>query len=190
MSILLGGKASSDVAAVWAEEPPAVAPAPDKATPAAADPATQASLVAFLRDYHHALVSGNAPFLTEHTVFPLPIAEIEYDMEVKTRHTKLANVAALVHAKQRMRWPTELVPKEGQDLGRLRRGTQNCGDSKSPDKPNFSHGEPAIQLHGDEATLTYLAEPCGAETHLVTLSFTRTGQTWRLHERAVRKGTK
>ena len=188
MPILLGSQAPSEVASVWAEESSASAQEKTTAASITADAATQAAFATFLRDYHQALLSGNTRFLTDHTNFPLPIAEIEYDMEVKVRHSKLASVTKLLRARERVRWPAEVVPKGPEELGRLRRGTQKCDDPKAPDKPNFAQGEPAIVLHDDSAMLTYLAEPCAAETHLVTLVFTHAGKSWRLRERTVKKG--
>jgi hypothetical protein len=152
------------------------------------DPATLTQLSTFLRDYHHALATGNRAFLAEHTVFPLPFAEAVYDMEAKARPGKLGSVAQLLKARQRLRWPESLVPKGPEDLPQLRRGAEKCSD-KAPDVPDFGQGAPAIEIRGDQATLTYLASPCESETHMVTLHFAKTGQTWRLRERSVRVGT-
>lgn len=191
MSILLGGKPPSDVSSLWVDSPAASAktPAP-KAEAITADAATQAALATFLRDYHRALSTGDAAYLTEHTVFPLPIAELVYDMEVKIEHSKLATAAALVQAKGRVLWPAELLPDGPQALRGLRKGLVNCANLKPTDKPDFTQGEPAIQLHGDEASLTYMAEFCDAEAHVAILSFVRSGQTWRLRDRSVRRGAR
>ncbi len=190
MAILIGNQPPTDVAEVWADAPPASAQAKPAPALITVETAAQAAFVTFLQGYHKALQESDAHFLTEHTSFPLPIAEIEYDMEVKSRHSKLPAVAKLVHARERLLWPAELVPKAAEELGKLRRGIEKCDDAKSPDKPNFALGDPAITLHDTSATLTYLAEPCAAETHMVTLTFVRAGKTWRLRERTVHKGAK
>lgn len=191
MPILLGGQALTGVSSVWADPPAAPATPPAEAAPVLrADAATLDSLAAFLRDYHRALTAGDAAYLGEHTVFPLRIAELVYDMEIKIRRSKLASAASLVRMKQRVLWPTELVPDGPQALARLRRGTVDCADPSSPDKPDFSKGEPAIEIHGDTATLTYLVSACDAEAHVGILTFVRSEKTWRLRERAVRRGSR
>lgn len=153
------------------------------------DPTLAAQFTTFLGEYSRALAVGNRQFLTDHTHFPLPFAEANYDMEAKAHSGKLSSVAALLKARQRLRWPAVLVPKTPEDLGRLRRGGEKCSDAKAPEVPDWQQGEPAIELHGDHATLTYIAEPCESETHMVTLSFVRTEKTWRLQERTVRLGS-
>ncbi|MFO0580104.1 MAG: hypothetical protein U1A78_39525 [Polyangia bacterium] len=193
MPILLGGEALTGVSSVWADPPgtPATPAAPAEAAPALhVDAATLDSLAAFLRDYHRALTAGDAAYLGEHTVFPLRIAELVYDMEIKIRRSKPASAASLLRMKQRVLWPAELVPDGPQALARLRRGTVDCADASSPDKPDFSRGEPAIELRGDTATLTYLVIGCDAEAHVAILSFVRSEKTWRLRERAVRRGSR
>lgn len=154
------------------------------------DQAASAQLSAFLKDYHHALEAGDRKFLGEHTVFPLPFAEGVYDMEAKVKSSKLASVAALLKVRQKLQWPQELVPKSAEDLSKLRRGAEKCSDPKSPDVPDYSQGDPAIEVKGDHASLTYLASPCESETHVVILSFVRSGASWRLAGRAARVGTK
>lgn len=161
-----------------------------------ADPATLAQLASFLRDYHRAVATDDRAFLTEHTTFPLPFAEAVYDMEAKARHGKIGSVDELLKVKEQLLWPEVLLPKEAADFARLKRGAQKCKD-KSPEVPDWSQGEPAFELRADEATLTYLSNPCESETHVATLHFARTGQvsaqgsgqTWRLRERTVRMGT-
>jgi hypothetical protein len=191
MPILLGGEALTGVSSVWADPPTTPATPPAEAAAAlSADPATLASLATFLRDYHRALSSGDTAYLGEHTVFPLKVAEVVYDMEVKIRRSKLSSAASLARMKQRVLWPAELVPDGPQALARLRRGTVNCADPNSPDKPDFTKGEPAIELRGDEATLTYMAIACDAEAHVAILSFVRSDKTWRLRERSVRRGAR
>lgn len=191
MPILLGGEALTGISSVWADPPSAPAtPAPEVAATLAADPATQAAFATFLRDYHRALSSGDAAYLGEHTVFPFKLAELVYDMEVKIRRNKLASAASLVRMKQRVLWPAELVPDGPQALARLRRGTVDCADPNSPDKPDFKKGDPAIELRGDEATLTYMVVACDSEAHVAILSFVRSDKTWRLRERAVRRGAR
>jgi hypothetical protein len=194
--LLLGGSAllfgiATGGALAQPKAPDTPAKPAEKAAPKAMtqDPTALASLASFLRDYDHALAAGNRQFLTAHTVFPLPFAQGSYDMEAKAKEGKLASVAELLKARQTLRWPQALVPKNADDLTHLQRGVQKCDDKKSPDVPDFTQGGPAIELHGDEATLTYLNEPCESETHVVTLTFVRSGQTWRLRERAVRMGT-
>jgi hypothetical protein len=186
VSVLLGGQALLGVAAAWAEVPPPVTQPPSSAKPAG-DAAGQASLTAFLRDYHQALATGNRSFLAAHTHLPLPVSELHYDMEAQIKPGQLASIGELLKGRQRLRWPATLVPKSAEELSRLRRGTEQCLDPKHPSLPDFSQGEPAVELHGDTATLTYLAEPCSAETHLVTLHFARSGSSWQLRERSARR---
>lgn len=159
------------------------------ATPAMhADPATLTQLASFLHDYRSALASGDPRFLTEHTTFPLPFAEGVYEMEAKAKSGKVVSVEELLKHKETLLWPEVLQAKDGAQLAKLRRGAQKCGDTKSPEIPDWSQGGPAVELRGDEATLTYLSNPCESETHTVTLHFARSAQTWRLRERSVRMG--
>jgi len=191
MPIWLGGVALTGVSSMWADPPSALAkPAPEAAGTLAADPEAQAGFAAFLRDYHRALSAGDAAYLGEHTVFPFKLAELVYDMEVKVRRHKLASAASLVRMKQRLLWPAELVPNEPQALAGLRRGTVDCADPNSSSKPDFRKGEPAIELRGDEATLTYMVVACDSEAHVAILSFVRSDKTWRLRERTVRRGAR
>jgi hypothetical protein len=176
-----------------AEAPPSAAAPASTAGKAAGsamstDPSVLTHLLSFLREYNHALAAGNRSFLAEHTVFPLPFAEGVYDMEAKAKERKLATIGDLMKVRQQLRWPQVLVPKTPEDLGRLKRGVQKCDDKKAPDVPDFSKGELAYAVKGDEATLTYLAEPCESETHVVTLTFVRSGASFKLRERAVRMG--
>lgn len=191
MPIWLGGVALTGVSSIWADPPSALAkPAPEAAGALAADPEAQAGLAAFLRDYHRALSAGDTAYLGEHTVFPFKLAELVYDMEVKVRRHKLASAASLVRSKQRLLWPAELVPNGPQALAGLRRGTVDCADPNSASKPDFRKGEPAIELRGDQATLTYMVVACDAEAHVAILSFVRSDKTWRLRERTVRRGAR
>lgn len=191
MPIWLGGVAPTGVSSIWAEPPSAPTTlAPESARTLAADPEVQAGLAAFLRDYHRALSKGDAAYLGEHTVFPLKLAELVYDMEVKVRRHKLASAASLVRSKQRVLWPTELVPDGPQSLAGLRRGTVDCADPSASSKPDFRKGEPAIELRGDEASLTYMVSACDSEAHVAILSFVRSDKTWRLRERMVRRGAR
>lgn len=190
MPILLGGQALTGVSSVWADPPPVPATLPAETAALSADPETLASLATFLRDYHRALAAGDVAYLGGHTTFPLRIAELVYDMEIKIRRSKLTSAASLTRMKQRVLWPEALVPDGPQALARLRRGTVDCADPSSPDKPDFSKGEPAIELKGDTATLTYMVIGCDAEAHVAILSFVRSGPTWRLRERAVRRGAR
>ena len=155
-----------------------------------ADPAALAQLASFLRDYHHAVTADDRAFLTEHTVLPLPYAEGVYDMEAKARQSKVSSAEELLKHKEELLWPEVLLPKEAADFSHLKRGAQKCKDPKSPDVPDWTQGEHAFDVHGDEASLTYLSNPCESETHMVTLHFARSGQVWRLRERTVRMGTK
>ena len=156
-----------------------------------ADPQMLTQLAAFLRDYHHAVQTADRAFLTAHTTLPLPFAEGVYDMEAKARAGKITTVDQLLSAKEALLWPEVLLAKDGAELKKLRRGTQKCGDPKAPEVPDWTQGEPALQLHGDkEALLTYLNYPCESETHLVTLVFLRSDTGWKLHERTVRMGAK
>lgn len=152
------------------------------------DAAPHSQLAKFLRDYHHALHAGDHKFLSEHTVFPLPFAKAVYDMEAKPHDGKLRSVAELVKAKETLLWPKELVPAKEEDLAALQRGVEKCRDPKGADVPDFGQGGPAIAVSDDEATLTYLAEPCAAETHVVTLTFARKDKTWRLRSRTISMG--
>jgi hypothetical protein len=191
MPIWLGGVALTGVSSIWADPPSAPAkPAPEAAAVLAADAATQASLAAFLRDYHRALSVGDAAYLSEHTVFPFKLAELVYDMEVKIRRHKLASAASLVRMKKRLLWPAELVPDGPQALAQLRRGTVDCADPNSSSKPDFRKGEPAIEVRGDEASLTFMVIACDSEAHVAILSFVRSDKTWRLRERTVRRGAR
>src|SRR4051794_12555902 len=99
MPVLLGSQAVSGVAEIWADAPAKAAEKPTRSA-ITADAATQAAFATFLRDYHQALLSSNTRFLGDHTKFPLPFAEIEYDEETKTKHRKLASVAKLLRARE------------------------------------------------------------------------------------------
>lgn len=145
---------------------------------------------AFLREYHRALGAGDQQYLREHTSFPLQFAEGVLDMEAKVRSRTLTSIDELLKVRRVIRWPTALVPKGPEHLRSLKTGREKCADEKKPDVPNWRQGEPAFVLKEDEATLTYIASPCESETHMVTLIFKRDGNTWRLHERAVRMGVK
>src|SRR5437868_2477904 len=83
---LLGGSTLL-IASAYAHVPSSPdKPAGKAASPAMnSDPAVLTQLSSFLRDYHHALATGNRQFLAAHTVFPLPFAEAEYQMEAKAR---------------------------------------------------------------------------------------------------------
>lgn len=191
MPIWLGGVALTGVSSIWADPPSTpTKPAPEAAGTLAADPEVLAGLAAFLRDYHRALSKGDAAYLGEHTVFPFKLAELVYDMEVKIRRHKLASAASLLRSKQRLLWPAELVPDGAQALAGLRRGTVDCADPNASSKPDYHKGEPAIELRGDEAILTYMVSACDSEAHVAILSFVRSDKTWRLRERTVRRGAR
>jgi hypothetical protein len=162
------------------------APAPPAAAPAAAD--VQGELAAFLKEYDRALAAGDRRYLAAHTAFPLPFAEAEYNMEAKATKRQLPSVDALLKARQRLRWPRALVPESGQALAGLRVGAEKCEDKAHGDVPDPAKGAPAVTLEGDAATLSYLAEPCSADSHIVTLRFERKDKVWRLKSRAVRMG--
>ncbi len=153
-----------------------------------ADSATLAQLSAFLREYHAALRDGNRRFLERHTRFPLPFAQVVYDMEAKGQPGSIASIDALLAAKATLLWPEAVLPQSAADIPRLRRGAQKCGDPKSPEVPDWSQGEPAFAIHDKDVQLTYLAQPCESETHLVTLTFVRDGAAWQLSQRSVRMG--
>lgn len=173
-----------------AAESPAVkaptVPAAPAAAPAAAD--AQGELAAFLREYDRALAAGDRRYLAAHTAFPLPFAEAEYNMEAKATKRQLTSVDALLKARQRLRWPKALVPESGQALSGLRVGAEKCEDKAHGDVPDPQKGAPAVKLDGDAATLSYLAEPCSSDSHIVTLRFERKDKVWRLKGRAVRMG--
>jgi len=65
---------------------------------------------------------------------------------------------------------------------------ETCGDPKSPEASDWSQGEPAFAIRDKDGQLTYLAQPCEPETHLVTLAFVRDGAAWQLSQRSVRMG--
>lgn len=180
-----------EVGSVARAETPAPA-APVAPVAQAKDAAAAAELATFLRDYQRALETQNRRYLAEHTVFPLPYSAVVYDMETKSQAKKLKDASALVKAQKEIAWPKALVPDGAAGLAKLRRGAEKCGDERAPDVPDFSAGAPAVEQSekGDEAKLTYLAEPCSAETHLVILSFARTGKTWRLREVGAKLGAK
>lgn len=151
-------------------------------------PNTLAQLSAFLREYHAALRDGNRRFLEAHTQLPLPFAQVVYDMEAKGQRGSIASLDALLSAKESLLWPEAVLPKSAADLARLRRGAQKCGDAKAPEVPDWNQGEPAYAISDREVRLTYLAQPCESETHMVTLVFARTAAAWQLRERSVRMG--
>lgn len=153
-----------------------------------ADSATLAQLSAFLREYHAALRSKNRRFLLRHTRFPLPFAEVVYDMEAKGQDGSLASIDALLAASETLLWPEEVLPQQGADLPRKKRGAQKCKDPKSPEIPDWSQGEPAYTITDQEVQLTYLAQPCESETHMVTLVFARSDTAWQLRQRSIRMG--
>lgn len=166
------------------------APTPTKASTQAmhADSATLAQLSAFLREYHAALRDGNRRFLERHTRFPLPFAQAVYDMEAKTQPGSLASMDELIGARTKLLWPDAVLPQSAAEIPRLRRGAQKCSDPKSPEVPDWSQGEPAYVVSESEVQLTYLAQPCESETHMVTLVFAREGASWLLRQRSVRMG--
>lgn len=153
-----------------------------------ADPTVLVQLAAFLREYHHALQSGDKQFLTAHTTFPMPYAEGVLDMEAKAKAQTLQSIADLLKVRKTLRWPQELVPKGPEHLAGLKCGQEKCSDPKKPEVPDWSKGEPALVVNGDEASLTYISNPCESATHMVILHFKRTDKTWRLKERAIRIG--
>lgn len=152
------------------------------------DPALQTLLTNFLQQYHRAVETSDPSFLTAHTTFPLPFESVAYDKEAKSHSGQIASVEALLAAIETLRWPDAVVPKDPSDLIKLRRGIQKCNDPKAPELPDFSQGDAAIEQHGEDVALTYLAQPCEAETHLVTLHFARSGTSWRLVKRTVKMG--
>lgn len=158
------------------------------ATAQAAAPDAQGELAAFLKEYDRALAAGDRRYLAGHTAFPLPFAEAEYNMEAKAAKRQLTSVDALLKARQRLRWPAVLIPPNGQALAALHVGAEKCEDKAHGDVPDYGKGGPAVKLDGDAATLSYLAEPCSADSHIVTLSFERKDKVWRLKGRAVRMG--
>lgn len=210
MSVMIGGQALLGVASIWADVPPTEKRSAPPASLVQVNDPLRASITTFLRDYHRALVTGNKRFLAEHTAFPLPYAELVYDMESKVQPKTLPTVGALLKVRQQLRWPDVLVPASyaQADLDRLHQGKQKCGDAKAPEIPDFSQGPAALDLRGllvlqdpskvgevgpnhpPKVTLTYLAEPCSAEVHQVTLTFVlfTSEHKWRLTERAVRRG--
>ena len=153
-----------------------------------ADAATLSQFSTFLCEYHAALRDGNRRFLERHTRLPLPFAQVVYDMEAKGQDHTLRTLDALLGVKATLLWPEAVLPRPGTDILRVKRGAQKCSDPKSPDVPDWSQGEPAFQISDSEARLTYLAQPCESETHLVTLVFGRDGTTWQLRQRSVRMG--
>lgn len=156
-----------------------------------ADPQMLTQLAAFLREYHNAVQNADRAFLTEHTHLPLPFAQGVYDMEAKARGGKLTTIDQLIAVKESLLWPEVLLAHDGAELAKLRRGAQKCSDDKAPEVPDWTQGEPALQLHGEkEALLTYLNYPCESETHMVTLVFLRDEKGWKLRERTVRMGAK
>lgn len=156
------------------------------APPATADSEIE-GLVAFLRNYDRALADGDGAFLGRHTIFPLALAGVEYDMEAKVRRTNVLSVANLLKNRNALRWPENLVPKDARDLRNSHRGVEKCADADHPDVPDFNRGSAALHLEKEKATLTYLAEPCAAEAHFVVLEFTRRDREWMLSGRTVRR---
>lgn len=176
--------------AVAQAEPPATPASSDRPSAMDSDNKLLTQASAFLREYHHALTTGDQQYLRDHTSFPLPFAEGVLDMEAKVHSRTLTSLDDLLKVRRVVRWPTALVPKNPEHLRGLKTGREKCGDNKKPDIPNWRQGEPAFVLKGDEASLTYIASPCESETHMVTLKFKLDGTTWRLRERAVRMGPK
>ena len=154
-----------------------------------ADPSVMTSLAVFLREYHRALSVGDAAYLEAHTTLPLSFSQAELDMEAKVFTKKLRTIADLLKVRRLLRWPQNLVPRGPEDLAQLKRGRQKCDDPKHPSIPNWKQGEPAVEIAGDVASLSYLAMACAAETHVVILRFVREANTWRLRERAIHLGT-
>ena len=103
----------------------------------------------------------------------------------------LPTVGALLKVRQQLRWPDVLVPASyaQADLDRLHLGKQKCDDAKLVLQDPSKVGEVGPN-HPPKVTLTYLAEPCSAEVHQVTLTFVlfTSEHKWRLTERAVRRG--
>lgn len=161
-------------------------PAPSEpATVADTDAAALASLAVFLRDYRLALSTGDRRYLAGHTVLPLAVEELVYDMEVKVRRRLLATAADVLRAKDELIWPAEFAADSPQALLTWRRGDVDCLDPASPDRPDYRRGEAAIAFEDDEAQLTYLVAACDSQAHSARLSFVRSGDTWRLRERTV-----
>lgn len=171
-------------------------PAPDSPRQASASPRSHPpspdpldELATFLSEYHRALTQGDLRFLEQHTQLPLPTAGLAYDLEATSRPSRVPDVAALARVRRRLRWPEPLLARNGERLRALRRGVERCSDPVAPDRPDFGRGKPAVELSGDRATLTYLAEPCAAETHVVILELALSGGVWRLTAQRVRPGT-
>jgi len=176
--------------AVAQAEPPANTASSDRPSVMTSDTQLLTQASAFLREYHHALTTGDQQYLSTHTSFPLSFSEGVLDMEAKVQTRTLQSMDEFLKVRRVVRWPTALVPKGPEHLSGLKTGREKCGDKNKPDIPNWRQVEPAFALKGDEASLTYIASPCESETHMVTLRFKREGDTWRLRERAVRMGPK
>lgn len=196
---LLTAFAGLPAASAGAPVPPKIANAPTAKAPgpvrSAMDPVLLGELVTFLRDYDRALETGDRAYLKAHTVWPLPFASVEYNMEAKTRGGRLASVEALLAGspppRDLLRLPKELVPASPQALPELKQGVQQCEKKDAAATPDFTQGAPALNFRPDgSVTLAYLSEPCAAETHIVTWTIKKAAGSWRLAGRATRMGTK
>jgi hypothetical protein len=169
---------------------PLCAAQPSPSTPHVDRPSADLTeLVSVLRNYRRALADRDSAYLTAHTALPLRYTDADLDMEAKPVSRRIASIANLLRVRDNLSWPPALVPDTSAGLDTLKRGAEKCSDPTHSDIPDWGKGEPAFEQHGDIVTLTYLAAPCEATTHLVTLTFESFGNTWRLSERAIRLGT-
>jgi len=152
-------------------------------------PISLQALVEVLRDYRNALAVADSTYLAAHTEFPMPYAEADLDMEAKSVRRRIGTVEDLLRIRETLTWPQTLVPATPNALVALKVGAEKCSDPVHPDVPDWGRGEPAFDRHGDVATIRYLAQPCEATTHRVTLTFSYRDSTWRLRSRDIRFGT-
>jgi hypothetical protein len=152
-------------------------------------PRSLSELVSVLRDYRQALAERNTTYLAKHTLFPMSYAEADLDMEAKALARRIGTVAELLRIRENLIWPEAVAPATVDALVSLKQGTEKCSDAAHPDIPDWQKGAPAFDRRGDVATITYLASPCEAATHRVTLRFDYLYCTWWLRERAIRLGT-
>jgi hypothetical protein len=185
LALLLGG---IPVMASIPDSPASAGSATKAGQSSANDDATLTALSTFMREYDHALVADDHSYLSAHTVFPLPFADTEYNMEVKKKVRKVPSADELLKLKDTLRVPEAILPDGPQTLSHVHRGEQKCSDPKSPDVPDWSKGPLALTAHKEEAKFTYLSLPCDSEVHLVTLTFKYIGGVWKLTDRAVHMG--
>ena len=103
-----------------ANAPTAKAPGPVRS---AMDPVLLNELTAFLREYDHALETGDRAYLSAHTVWPLPYTATEYNMEAKAQSKRLATVDALLAGtppvREGLRLPKAVLPATPQALAQF-----------------------------------------------------------------------